>query len=290
MGQALPGLALLAAAAVWGITFPLVKDALDDIAVFEFLAIRFAIATLVLSALRPAAARKVFRSSVRAGLYAGMLLALGHAFQTLGLERTLSTNAGFITGLYVVFTPLLAAVILRRRPRAVVLFGVLLTAVGLVLMSLHFDGDALTFNTADLLVLVCAVMYAGQIVTLARYAAESDPSTLTIQQLGVTAIFFALATPLQDVKAPTTSAVWLAILMTALGSSVFGISVQTWGQRRISPTRAAVIFSMEAPFAALAAFVLADERLQSRAWIGAAMILTGMLIVELKPATTAREG
>lgn len=290
MARLVPGLALLAAAAVWGITFPLVKDALDDIAVFEFLAIRFAIATIVLSAIRPRAARKVFRSSVRAGLVAGLLLALGHAFQTLGLERTLSTNAGFITGLYVVFTPLLAAIVLRRRPKAVVLLGVLLTAAGLALMSLRFDGDVVTFNTGDLLVLVCAVMYAGQIVTLARYAAESDPSTLTIQQLGVTAIFFALATPLQDVSAPTTSAVWIAILMTAGGSSVFGISVQTWAQRRISPTRAAVIFSMEAPFAALAAFVLADERLTSRAWIGAAMILSGMLIVELKPATTTREG
>ncbi len=290
MARLVPGLALLAAAAVWGITFPLVKDALDDIAVFEFLAIRFAIATIVLSAIRPRAARKVFRSSVRAGLVAGLLLALGHAFQTLGLERTLSTNAGFITGLYVGFTPLLAAIVLRRRPKAVVLLGVLLTAAGLALMSLRFDGDVVTFNTGDLLVLVCAVMYAGQIVTLARYAAESDPSTLTIQQLGVTAIFFALATPLQDVSAPTTSAVWIAILMTAGGSSVFGISVQTWAQRRISPTRAAVIFSMEAPFAALAAFVLADERLTSRAWIGAAMILSGMLIVELKPATTTREG
>ena len=290
MAALLPGLALLAAAAVWGITFPLVKDALDDIAVFEFLAIRFAIATLVLSAIRPAAARKVFRSNVRAGLIAGMLLALGHAFQTLGLERTLSTNAGFITGLYVVFTPLLAAIVLRRRPQLIVLTGVVLTAAGLALMSLRFDGGSFTFNTGDLLVLVCAVMYAGQIVTLARYASESDPSTLTIQQLGVTAVFFALAMPTQDVRPPVTGAVWLAIGMTALGSSVFGISVQTWAQRRISPTRAAVIFSMEAPFAALAAFALADERLPSRAWIGAALILTGMLIVELKPATTAQEG
>lgn len=290
MAQLVPGLALLAAAAVWGITFPLVKDALDDIAVFEFLAIRFAIATAVLAAIRPKAARKVFSSNVKAGLIAGTLLALGHAFQTLGLERTLSTNAGFITGLYVVFTPLFAAVVLRRRPQLVVQFGVLLTAVGLALMSLRFDAGAYTFNTGDLLVLVCAVMYAGQIVTLARYAAESDPFTLTIQQLGVTAVFFALAMPAQEVRPPVTGAVWLALLMTALGSSVFGISVQTWAQRRISPTRAAVIFSMEAPFAALAAFVLADERLTSRAWIGAAMILAGMLIVELKPAATAREG
>lgn len=286
----LPGVALLAAAAIWGTTFPLVKDALREISAFEFLAIRFSIATAVLAALSPKAARASVRTGLRAGLTAGGLLGLGHAFQTIGLDHTLSTNAGFITGLYVVFTPLLASVVLRRRPAAVVLFGVLLTAVGLALMSLRPNGDRLAFNGGDLLVLVCAVLYAGQIVTLARYAAESDPRVLTLQQLGVTAILFILLTPAQPIRAPTSAAVWIAVVATALGSSVFGIGVQTWAQRRISPTRTAVIISMEAPFAGLAAFLLADERLTSRAWVGAAMILAGMLIVELRPATTAREG
>jgi drug/metabolite transporter (DMT)-like permease len=96
--------------------------------------------------------------------------------------------------------------------------------------------------------------------------------------------------PTQAVTAPKTGAVWLAILMTALGSSVFGIGVQTWAQAHVPPTRAAVIFSMEAPFAALAAFVLADERLATRAWMGAALILAGMLIVELRPKTSDKEG
>ena len=94
----------------------------------------------------------------------------------------------------------------------------------------------------------------------------------------------------EGIAATTGPDVWIAILATALGSSVYGISVQTWAQTRISPTRAAVIFSMEAPFAALAAFLLADERLTSRAWLGAALILVGMLIVELRPAATAEEG
>jgi drug/metabolite transporter (DMT)-like permease len=286
----LPGVALLAAAAIWGTTFPLVKEALEDISAFEFLAIRFTIATVALAALSPRAARASVRTGMRAGLTAGLLLALGHAFQTIGLDHTLSTNAGFITGLYVVFTPLLAAVVLRRRPTALVLFGVILTAAGLALMSLRLERGNLTFNVGDLLVLVCAVMYAGQIVTLARYAAESDPRVLTLQQLGVTAIFFIVAMPAQPIRAPTSGAVWIALIATALGSSVFGIGVQTWAQQRISPTRAAVIFSMEAPFAALAAFLLADERLTSRAWAGAALILSGMLIVELRPGTTAKEG
>lgn len=289
-GEILPGLALLTAAAIWGVTFPLVKDALDDIPTFEFLAIRFTIATVVLSAIFPASAKAAVTSGWRAGLTAGLLLALGHGFQTVGLERTLSTNAGFITGLYVVFTPILAAIVLRRRPHAAAIVGVVLTTAGLALMSLRITGGRASFNDGDLLVLVCAVLYAGQIITLARYAPEFDPIALTIQQLGVTAVFFLVTAPLGGLEAPRGSAVWTALLATALGSSVFGISVQTWAQRRISPTRAAVIFSMEAPFAALAAFVLADERLASRAWIGAALILAGMLIVELRPATTQREG
>ncbi len=290
MARLVPGIALLAAAAIWGTTFPLVKDALRVISPFEFLAIRFTIASAVLAALSPRSARASVRTGLRAGLIAGSLLALGHAFQTIGLDHTLSTNAGFITGLYVVFTPLLAAVVLRRRPDIVVLLGVVLTAAGLALMSLRLEGGRVSFNGGDLLVLVCAVMYAGQIVTLARYASESDPRVLTLQQLGVTALVFIVLTPAQPVSAPTSWDVWIAILATALGSSVFGIGVQTWAQRRISPTRAAVIFSMEAPFAALAAYFLADERLTSRAWAGAVMILAGMLIVELRPVATAREG
>jgi drug/metabolite transporter (DMT)-like permease len=261
------GIALLGAAAIWGITFPLVKDALDDVSPFEFLAIRFTMATLVLCAIWPGAAREVFRKSVRPGLIAGMLLALGHAFQTIGLERTLSTNAGFITGLYVVFTPLLSAIILRRRPPGLVAFGVVVTAVGLGLMSLRLTTGVATFNDGDLLVLMSAVIYAGQIVTLGRYSPECDPKVLTIQQLGVTAVFFAVVMPAQPITA-----------------------VQTWAQAHVPPTRAGVILSMEAPFAALAAFVLADERLATRAWIGAALILGGMLIVELRPKVSDKEG
>jgi drug/metabolite transporter (DMT)-like permease len=283
--QVVPGLALLTVAAIWGTTFPVVKDALDDIPTFEFLAVRFTIATLVLTAIFPRSARTALRTGWRAGLLAGLFLAFGHAFQTVGLERTLSTNAGFITGLYVVFTPLLAAIALRRVPHAAAVVGVVLTTAGLALMSLQLVDGRPSFNSGDLLVLVCAVMYAGQIVTLARYASEFDPIALAIQQLGVTAVFFLVTMPIEGgLRAPSGSDVWTAILATALGSSVYGISIQTWAQRRISPTRAAVIFSMEAPFAALAAFFLADERLVSRAWFGAALILAGMLIVELRPA------
>jgi drug/metabolite transporter (DMT)-like permease len=275
-------LALLAAAAVWGFTFPLVKDALAHIGALEFLAIRFTIATVVLTAIWPRAAAQALRTGRKAGLIAGALLAIGHIFQTFGLQRTLSTNAGFITGLYVVFTPLFAAFVLRRRPAPLVVIGVVLTMTGLGFMSLQFVNGHPSINSGDLLVLGCAVAYGGQIVAIAKYAPEMDVRVLLIQQMAVTAVVLAVVMPSQPIVAPTGGAVWNALLATALGSSVFGIGVQTWGQIRVSPTRAAVIFASEAPFAALFAHILSQERLSGRAWIGAALIGIGMVVVAVR--------
>ncbi|MEX0873770.1 MAG: DMT family transporter [Actinomycetota bacterium] len=288
-GQLVPASALLLAAAIWGFTFPLVKDALEEVTAFEFLAVRFVLASLVLAAMSPRTAKRALRSGRRAGLIVGLLLAFGHAFQTIGLDLTRSTNAGFITGLYVVFTPVIAAVVLRRRPTRLVIGGVALTTVGLVLLSVQVDAGALSVNLGDFLVLISAIVYGGQIVALGRYAPESDARVLTLQQLAVTAIFFLLLTPTQPMHVPTTWTVWSALLATAIGSTVFGISVQTWAQARISPTRAAVIFSMEAPFAALFAFLLADERLPAYAWVGAALIMTGVLAVQLRPGVATHD-
>lgn len=289
MGQIFAELSLVGAAAIWGFTFPLVKDALNVVDPFEFLAIRFAIATVVLTLIWPRAARDALRKGLRGGLIAGALLAVGHAFQTAGLELTRSTNAGFITGLYVVFTPLIAWIFLRRRVSALVVLGVVLTTAGLAFMSLRVTGDGVSINTGDLLVLGCAVAYGGQIVAVGRYAPESDARVLLIQQIAITAVLMALLVPTQPVHAPTGGVVWNALLATALGSSVFGIGVQTWAQKRVSPTRAAVIYAAEAPFAALFAHILADERLPARAWAGAALILTGMLIVAVRPAPATQE-
>jgi drug/metabolite transporter (DMT)-like permease len=289
VGQLPAELSLVAAAAIWGFTFPLVKDALGVMDPFEFLAIRFAISSVVLGLLWPRAARDSLRKGLKGGLIAGSLLAIGHAFQTTGLELTRSTNAGFITGLYVVFTPVIAWIFLRRRLSAVVVGGVVLTTFGLAFMSLRVTGDGLSVNTGDLLVLGCAVAYGGQIVAVGRYSPESDTRVLLMQQLAITAITMAIVVPARPVTAPTGWVVWNALLATALGSSVFGIGVQTWAQKRVSPTRAAVIYAAEAPFAALFAHILANERLPGRAWAGAALILMGMLIVAVRPAPATQE-
>jgi len=281
-GSLFAEIALLSAAAIWGFTFPLVKDALRHVGPLEFLSIRFVIATVVLCAIWPRAAREALHTGRKAGLIAGGLLAIGHVFQNVGLEHTLSTNAGFITGLYVVFTPLFAAIVLRRRPAPLVVAGVVLTMAGLAFMSLHFVNGHPSVNRGDLLVLACAVAYGAQIVAIAKYAPGMDVRVLLIQQLAVTAVAMSLVMPLQPIVAPRGWVVWNALIATAIGSSVFGIGVQTWGQTRVSPTRAAVIFASEAPFAALFAHILAHERLGGRAWIGAALIGVGMVVVAVR--------
>lgn len=288
MTQLIPAFALLIAAAIWGITFPLVKEALADIGTFQFLAMRFGIATVVYLVLWPRVTSRSLRIGTP-GLVAGGLLAAGHIFQTAGLELTRSTNAGFITGLYVVFTPILATIFLRRFLSRLVLIGVVLTTAGLALMSLQTEGGRLIVNAGDLLVLACAVAYGGQIVSLAKWAPGMDARVLTFQQFVVTFLACSVLVPAEGVTMRFTTDVWIALLATAIGSSVYGIGVQVWAQKRISPTRAAVIFSMEAPFAGLAAYLLADERLPSRAWVGAALILVGMLVVELRPQGTPTE-
>jgi drug/metabolite transporter (DMT)-like permease len=273
---------LVFAAAIWGFTFPLVKDALGHIRPLEFLAIRFTIATVVLALIWPRVAREALRTGRKAGLIAGGLLAIGHIFQTFGLQRTLSTNAGFITGLYVVFTPLFAALVLRRRPAPIVLLGVALTVIGLGFMSLKLVNGYPQLNHGDLLVLCCAVAYAGQIVAVARYAPGMDVRVLLIQQMAVTAVALTLVMPVQPIVAPRGWVVWNALLATALGSSVFGIGVQTWAQKRVSPTRAAVIFAAEAPFAALFGRILSQEMLPGHRWLGAGLIGVGMVIVAVR--------
>lgn len=282
-------IALVAAAAIWGFTFPLVKDALQVIGPFEFLAVRFGIATIVLAAMWPRAALKALRTGRRAGLIIGGLLALGHWFQTAGLQYTESTKAGFITGLYVVFTPIIAWIFLRRRVAPVVALGVAATTVGLALLSLRIDGGQLSVNGGDLLVLVCAVAYGGQIVAIGRFAPDGDVRVLVIQQLAITAVACAVVMPVEHLVVPRGWVVWNALLATAIGSSAFGIGVQVWGQKYVSPTRAAVIFAAEAPFAALFARLLADEHLPGRAWVGAALIFAGMLVVAVHPAPATAE-
>jgi drug/metabolite transporter (DMT)-like permease len=220
---------------------------------------------------------------VAAGVVAGIALFAGYGFQTVGLQYTTASNAGFITGLAVVLTPLLAAVVLRERPRLGPALGAALAFAGLALLSLQH----LEVRRGDALVLGCAVAFAAHILLLGRSAPRYSSYQLAVVQLttvGVLALGWSAVTG--DLVAPVGAQVWVALAVTAVLASAAGFLIQTRAQREVSPTETAVILTMEPVFAGLFGFLLAGERLQARGWAGACCILAGMLVAELgRPPT-----
>ncbi|MDQ4029425.1 MAG: DMT family transporter [Actinomycetota bacterium] len=276
---------LLAVTAVWGVTFVQVKDALELYPLFAFLAIRFAIATL---ALGPIAGRRIVRLSGagwRAGIGLGLLLAAGYWLQTAGLERTTVSNAGFVTGLYVVFTPLFAFVLFRIRVGAAVAAGVLLSLTGLALLA----GVGVGSPAGDALVLAGSAVYSLQIALMERYAPRHDPLAFTFaEMLAAFGAFAAIALALGQVELPRGWTVWGALLVTGLFASALGFVVQTWAQRRLSAARTALAFAMEPAWTALFGYWLAGDRLGAAGWAGAALIMTGIVAAEPAAASALR--
>ena len=273
-------LALVAVAAVWGVTFPVVKEAVQRVPPFEFLALRFTLAAVVMTAVFGRQVRGLSREGRRAGLLTGLAVFAGYAFQTVGLQYTRASNAGFVTGLFVVFAPVFAAVFLRRRPGAGPVVGVVLATAGLALLSLT---NHLHVRRGDAIVLFAAISFAAQIVLLARWAPRHSPAGLTALQMWVAAVLSGIwSVSGEHLQAPD-GYVWMAVAVTGVFASAAAFLIQTAAQRHIGPTRTAVILSGEPAFAGLFGFVLLDERLTARGWVGAALILAGMLAAELGP-------
>ena len=275
--------ALVLVTAVWGVTFVQVKDAVALYPLFAFLAVRFAIASVTLA---PVAARRVRglgRRGVAAGTLLGLLLATGYALQTAGLERTSVSNAGFVTGLYVVFTPLLALVLFRLRIGAAAWIGVAVATGGLALLSGLGEGGS---AEGDLLVLAGSAAYSLQIVLLERFARRYDAVAFTQVEMAAAFTGFAVvALALGQIELPRGWTVWGALLVTGVFASALAFLVQTWAQRRTSATRTALAFALEPVFTAVFGFALAGDRLGALAWLGCALIMLGILLAE--PAAAA---
>ena len=274
-------LGLVGIAAVWGFTFVTVKEAVERLPLYEFLALRFALAAVAMTLLFWKQVRGLGRDGLRAGIAAGIPLLAGYAFQTWGLEHTTASNAGFVTGLFVVITPVLSAVVLRRRPGAGVWVGVVLATVGLFLLTAR---NGWSPRAGDLIVLGAAFSFAVHMVVLSRVSARYSAAGLAAVQMWVAAVpCAALALLTEHLVAPTSAKVVWAVLITGLAASALGYLVQTAAQRYVSPSRTAVILSCEPAFAGLFGAVVLGERLSVRGWIGAALILSGMLVAELAP-------
>ena len=273
----MPLLALIAVTAVWGVTFVQVKDAVAIYPLFAFLAVRYAIATGALALAGGTRVRTLGRSGWTAGAVVGSLLGLGIGLQTAGLERTTVSSTGFITGLYVVFTPLLGLLLFRTHVGRAVWLGVTLAVAGLAMLSGVGSGSP----RGDALVLAGAAAYSLQIALMERYAPRYDPVAFTqAEMLAAFAGFAVVAVALGQVEVPRGWTVWGALLVTGIFASALGFLVQTWAQRQISASRTAIAFAMEPVFAGIFGFWLAGDRLGVAGWGGCALIMAGILVAE----------
>ncbi|CAN5781992.1 MAG: DMT family transporter [Actinobacteria bacterium] len=280
--RALPLVAIVGVTAVWGLTFVQVQDALALYPLFAFLAVRFAISSVALAPFAWSSLRALPREGVVAGIGVGALLAAAYGFQTAGLELTTVSSTGFITGLYVVFTPFIALVLFRTSVPRVVWIGVACAVAGLLLLNGAPGGSAL----GNALVLASALAAAMQIAAMERYAPRYDPRALTFLQMATCFVgFTAIAVVLGEVEIPRGWTVWGALLVTGVFAGALGYLIATWVQARTTAARAALLFTLEAPFAALFGVLLADEVLGWPGWLGCAVLMAGIVVSE--PAASA---
>jgi drug/metabolite transporter (DMT)-like permease len=280
-----PLLALVGVTVIWGVTFVQVQDAIALYPLFAFLAVRFVISSVVLAPFAFGSLLRLPRSGYVVGVGVGALLAAAYALQTAGLDRTTVASTGFITGLYVVFAPLLAlAVFGTAVPRALWL-GIALSVVGLLFLNGVPGGSTL----GNVLVLGNAMFQALQITAMERYAPRYDPRALTFLQMATSAVAFtAIALALGDLEVPHGRTVWGALLVTGVFAGALGYLVATWVQASTTAARAALVFTLEAPFAALAGVLLADEVLGWAGWLGCGVMMAGILVAEPAASATLR--
>ena len=270
-------LALVVVTAVWGVTFVQVKDAVALYPLFAFLAVRFVIATLTLAGPSVRRVRALGQEGCVAGAFLGLLLAAGYTLQTAGLQRTTVSSTGFVTGMYVVLTPLIALALFRARIGLSVWAGVALSTIGLAMLSGIHAGSV----AGDLLVLAAAAVYSLQIVLMERYAPRVDALAFTfVEMLAAAVAFLGVAAARGDLGLPRGWTVWGALFVTGVFASALGFLVQTWAQRRTSATRTALAFAMEPVWTAFFGFTLAGDRLGLLGWGGCAVIMAGIVLAE----------
>lgn len=271
-------IALLGVGFVWGAAFVLMKDAIVLQPYMDFLATRFTIAAIAMILLRPVVSLRFEAGDIRYGALIGVVLAFGYITQTIGLDLTTAATSGFLTGLYVVFTPLIAWLFIRQKVSGKVALGVLFSIVGMAI----FSGAATSaeFQVGQIWLVVCAVLYAVHILLLGHYGKTRNSYRFAMLQI----VFVALVTwgfaLIDGYQPPPNFEVWFAVLFTALLSTVLAFWIQTWAQTLLDPARVALLITSEVIFTALLAIGLGQEPLTLAIVVGGGMMLTAMLIVE----------
>jgi drug/metabolite transporter (DMT)-like permease len=270
--------ALLAVAVVWGAAFVLMKPAIEQQPFYDFLASRFTLATLAMIIFRPRVIRELDWDLIKRGIPLGLLLGLGYITQTIALELTTAAITGFLTGLYVVLTPVLAFFIFKKRLDRRVLIGVVLAVIGLGLLSIN----GLTVEAGQLWGIACAIFFAAHIVALGAWSPGKNVYALTVLQLGTMAVINWVGAFVNDgsYQAPTNWDVWFAVIFTAVLATAVAFFVQTWAQSLMDASRVAIILTTEIVWAAAISVAAGQEVLSAKTIAGGLIMLAAMFIVE----------
>ena len=271
-------LLLLAACLMWGVSFVIVKDALERASPLTFVALRFTLAAVLFAPF--AALRTRFtREELLAGGVLAVLLAAGFIAQAAGLVHTTPSRSAFLVAISSVLAPPIAMIFARERPRLAALVAVAVAAVGMWLLTAPGGGG---LNRGDLLTLITAVAFGGQIVAITVFSRRHEPTRLLWLQVAGTALLAAAGAPLvEDMRLSWSWGFAAAVLFTAVGATVLALLWQLQAQRVMSATRAAVLFCSEALFAAFTSWLFVGERLTGAQWAGGVLILAGMVVAEL---------
>lgn len=284
-------ISLAIVALVWGTTFVMVKRALLDISTMYFLSLRFALASACLLVTFLPAFRRATRTQIwrglRAGAGVGLFLWLGYVLQSFGLKYTTAGNSGFLTGFYIVLVPLISAAFYRRWPLGRELAGIAIATAGMVVMTVPDLDMHSRMNRGDLLTIGCAVVFACHLLILGYFSQREFFPAVALGQISATALLSSACLTIEPPKAVWSGSVIWAICVTAIFATALAFALQTWAQRYTTATRTALIFALEPVFALAAAVSFGGERLTAAAVAGGALILIGILAVELKPARSS---
>ena len=267
--------AMLLTAAVWGGSFVIMKDSLEQQDVYSFLSSRFLLASLLMFLYRPNVFRGLNSKFIRQAILAGLLLGGGYIFQTLGLAKTTVSNTGFITGLYLIFTPLISLAILKRHVLRIQWAAVVIATAGLFLIS--YNG--ISIGLGETLVLISAFFYGAHFVALGEWSDGGNTYALTLIQIMTVGALATICALINGYQIAPNGGVWLSILFTAFFATFLAFLVQTKAQSVMSATAASVLLAMETPFALIFGLTFHDDPLTIRIITGGGMVMIAMGLV-----------
>ena len=268
-------IAMISIAAVWGSSFVVMKDSLERQNVFSFLSSRFILAALLMFLYKPGVFRGLTNKFISRGIIAGILLGSGYIFQTYGLTKTTVSNTGFITGLYLVFTPLISLIILKRHVLKIQWLAVIVATIGLFFIS--YNG--VTIGLGEILVLISAFIYGAHFVALGEWSDGKNTYALTFIQVVTVAALTSIFAFKDGFQIAPDSTVWLAILYTAFFATFLGFLIQTKAQSVMSATVASVLLATETPFAVFFGLYFHSDPLTLRIITGGSLVMVAMALV-----------